>query len=97
MKKIVAFILTALLLCLLTACTDGGNVSDSTDGMISESTTAAEPQTEPSVGRTEQESSSDILSESNDMTGESDDLIGGSETGDPTDNASGARAGMRRY
>lgn len=46
MKKLVTLLLAFAVVSLLTACTDGGNVSDRTDGMISESTTTTERRTE---------------------------------------------------
>ena len=105
MKKLTIFILAFSLLCLLTGCTDGGNVSERTDGMISESTVPATRQTEAETSRTEAESSSVTSSESSGMTNDATDFGSGSEmtteTGSETvDNAAGARGGMgglRRY
>lgn len=106
MKKLTIFILAFSLLCLLTGCTDGGNVSDRTDGMISESTVPATRQTEAATSRTEAESSSVTSSESNGTMGNATDFDSGSEMTTETgnsetgDNAAGARGGMgglRRY
>ncbi len=103
MKKLTIFILAVSLLCLLTGCTDGGNVSDRTDGIISESTVPATRPTEAATSRTEAESSSVTSSESNGTTNDAADFDSemttgtGSETGDNAAGARGGMGGLRRY
>ena len=79
MKKLVTIFLAFAIVSLLTACTDGGNVSDRTDGVISESATAAEPST-----RSETENTSTVPSGSSNMT----------TTGDSNNGTPGTSGGL---
>ncbi len=79
MKKLVTIFLAFAIVSLLAACTDGGNVSDRTDGVISESTTAAEPGT-----HSETENTSTMPSGSSNMT----------TTGDSNNGTPGTSGGL---
>lgn len=92
MKKRITLILAFAMIALLTACTDGGNVSDRTDGMIAESTTVAAQQTELPTAAAEPEVPSGLPFEPSGMTGASDPA----DSSEPSsETAEGARTGSR--
>ena len=101
MKKLVTLLLAFAVVSLLTACTDGGNVSDRTDGMISESTTTTERRTESaSTARPDMTTPAVTGSDAPDLPGSSEaagipttdnvtDTIGGTEAAPNARNAKG--------
>lgn len=102
MKKLVTILMAFAIVSLLTACTDGGNVSDRTDGMISESVTSS---TASDAHRDTENASSESGMTATDSTTGSSDIAGSSgitgETGmtsgseGSAENASGARTANR--
>ena len=101
MKKLVMLLLAFAIVSLLPACTDGGNVSDRTDGIISESTAPTERRTEgPATVRPDMTVPAVTGSGATDLPGSSEaagipttdnvtDTIGGTEAAPNARNAKG--------
>lgn len=110
MKKLVTLLLAFAVVSLLTACTDGGNVSDRTDGMISESTTTTERRTESaSTARPDMTTPAVTGSDASGLPGSSEssgnipttdnvtDTIGGTESAESAPSARTAKGTPYRY